>query len=141
MYSKILLPTNGSAVAERANPHAFDLARKYSAELHIVSVAKGGGTSERSIPPVEVTESEKPLTTSARETVESVAEEAEEHRLESTTAVIEGSASDELTDYIEENDIDHVVMGGRKRSPTGKMLFGSVTQSLILHSDVPVTVI
>jgi nucleotide-binding universal stress UspA family protein len=35
---------------------------------------------------------------------------------------------------------DHIVMGGRKRSPAGKVLFGSVTQAIILDTDVPVTV-
>lgn len=43
----------------------------------------------------------------------------------------------ELADKI---DADHIVLGGRKRSPTGKMLFGSVTQSIILGTDLPVTV-
>jgi nucleotide-binding universal stress UspA family protein len=32
------------------------------------------------------------------------------------------------------------VMGGRKQSPTSKLLFGSVTQNVILQTDRPVTV-
>lgn len=35
---------------------------------------------------------------------------------------------------------DHIVLGGRKRSPAGKVLFGSVTQATILDTDLPVTV-
>lgn len=36
---------------------------------------------------------------------------------------------------------DHVFISGRKRSPTGKALFGDDTQRVILEADVPVTVV
>ncbi|MEF8778892.1 MAG: universal stress protein [Natronomonas sp.] len=36
---------------------------------------------------------------------------------------------------------DRIVMSGRKRSAVGKALFGSVTQSVLLQSEIPVTVV
>ncbi|MGM0604985.1 MAG: universal stress protein [Halobacteriota archaeon] len=38
-------------------------------------------------------------------------------------------------------DADGIVVGGRKRSPAGKAIFGSVAQNVILESDRPVTVV
>ncbi|MHB9286474.1 universal stress protein [Halobacteriales archaeon Cl-PHB] len=40
----------------------------------------------------------------------------------------------------EEHDADQIVIAGRKRTPTGKAIFGSVTQSVILDGDIPVLV-
>ncbi|MFO8114783.1 MAG: universal stress protein [Halorubrum sp.] len=49
-----------------------------------------------------------------------------------------GEPADEISDYAESNDARYLVIAGRKRSPVGKALFGSVVQSVMLYSDVPV---
>jgi nucleotide-binding universal stress UspA family protein len=51
-----------------------------------------------------------------------------------------GSAADEILESAEKYDVDQICVGGRKRSPTGKALFGSVTQDVILGTSRPVLV-
>jgi nucleotide-binding universal stress UspA family protein len=51
-----------------------------------------------------------------------------------------GSPSEQILAVADEVDVDLIAISGRKKSPTGKVLFGSVTQSVILDADRPVAV-
>lgn len=53
---------------------------------------------------------------------------------------VHGDASAEILAAAEEVDADLIAMSGRKRSPSGKVLFGSVTQSVLLDANRPVLV-
>ncbi|MFC7078804.1 universal stress protein [Halorussus caseinilyticus] len=55
-----------------------------------------------------------------------------------------GELGDEQTEILEAaagRDCDHLFIAGEKRSPTGKALFGDLTQSIILNFAGPVTVV
>lgn len=51
-----------------------------------------------------------------------------------------GNAAEAILNVADEHDADQIVLAGRKRTPTGKVLFGSVTQSVILDTERPVLV-
>lgn len=44
-----------------------------------------------------------------------------------------------IVDMAEEEGVDHIIVGGRRRSPTGKAVFGSTAQHVLLESPAPVT--
>lgn len=51
-----------------------------------------------------------------------------------------GDPAQAITAVAQSLDPDLVVLGGRKRSPVGKAIFGSVAQSVILSTEYPVAV-
>ena len=52
-----------------------------------------------------------------------------------------GDPAEKFLDVAETLQPRYVVVGGRKRSPAGKALFGSVTQSVILGAEWPVVTV
>ena len=66
---------------------------------------------------------------------------AADHGVEVSTRVEDGSPSSEILDYVADHDVDVVVMGFRKRSPTGKALFGSTAQDVLLSVECPVVTV
>ncbi len=52
-----------------------------------------------------------------------------------------GDPAEMVLAVADEVDADRIVLSGRRRSPAGKVLFGSVTQSVLLDATRPVTVV
>lgn len=78
-------------------------------------------------------------------TAANVAREATEGTLdESDDVIFQGRVGEPVTELLAEadrRDARYLVVGGRKRSPTGKALFGSKTQSILLNSERPVVTV
>jgi len=67
-------------------------------------------------------------------------EHLEELGVEVTVLDDSGDTAEDITDEADRYDVDAIVLGTRKRSPVGKAIFGSVTQSVLLDTDRPVVV-
>lgn len=67
-------------------------------------------------------------------------EELEETGIDVTLTESSGDPATEIINTADEIDADMICVTGRKRTPTGKVLFGSVTQAVILATDRPVLV-
>lgn len=49
-----------------------------------------------------------------------------------------GSPAEKVVDYAAKQEARYITIAGRKRSPAGKVIFGSVSQSILLNAECPV---
>ena len=49
-----------------------------------------------------------------------------------------GDVTDEVLGAVEATDTDMLLVGGRRRSPTGKAVFGSTAHRVMMHAPCPV---
>lgn len=136
MYDDVLIPTDGSDGTRRAIRHAVTIAGRFDATLHALSVLVEGpyGSLQRD----EVREQAE---TEAERAVERVAREAERAGVEVVTEIRNGVPDEEILAYVEEADVDVVVMGTTGRTGLDRVLVGSVTERLVRTSTVPVVTV
>jgi nucleotide-binding universal stress UspA family protein len=72
--------------------------------------------------------------------VRAVTDLLDEVGVTSTVEESSGDPAEQILELAAERDADLIVLAGRKRSPAGKALFGSVTQTVILNAGRPVLV-
>lgn len=137
MFDTILVPTDGSENAERALEHATMLADVYEASVHGVYVVNltyaadfEGGIDSESV--------RRALEREGEQAVGSLESACAENGIDVTTEVLNGRPASQIAAYAEENDVDLVVMGTQGRSGVSRLLLGSVTESVLRHSGLPV---
>ncbi len=86
------------------------------------------------------TEGDVPRTVTIVRSVRRATEQLEDNGVEVTVLEDSMETVDNILRNADEHDVDSIVLGGRKRSPAGKAIFGSVTQKVILNTDRPVVV-
>lgn len=139
MAKRILVPVDGSEQATEALSYA--LAEFPGAEIGVINVIDPidvGYTSTVGMPGYSEEWYEE-----SKENAEAVFEEAQEladeHGVTLTTKTEVGQPAQTIVDYAEE--FDQIIMGSHGRSGVSRILLGSVAETVVRRSSVPVTVV
>jgi nucleotide-binding universal stress UspA family protein len=140
MYKRILLPLDGSKLAERALPHAIAQAQGFGARLVLLRVAEtiphAPGVSAADLERVK-----RQTVAWAQEHLKRVTEQVQELGVQVESAIIEGRPNVEITRFAEANSIDLIVLSSRGRSGFSRWLLGSVADRVVRGAIVPVLLV
>ncbi|MES0344823.1 MAG: universal stress protein [Anaerolineales bacterium] len=140
MYKRILLPLDGSPLAEQALPHAIALAEHYHSELILMRVLiplpSPPTTTEAALQ--RATEEMAIL---AREYLERVAAGVREHDIPVQMVTVAGRPHYQIIQYAETNQVDLIVMCTRGQSGLSRWLLGSVSDRVVRGANMPVLMV
>ena len=137
MYKIILVGYDGSAPAQKAFDNALELARRDSASLHVLSVAR----------PPEIgddVESEAVIENSRiyhRGLLEKLQPAANAARVNTQFEVAVGHPAEQIMYYADRNNVDLIVVGDRGRSKFARLLLGSVSKQVVQYAGRAVLVV
>ena len=140
MTKRLLVPVDGSDPADAALN--FTLEEYPDADITALSVVDptdvGYGSMDAA--PSTFDHLQRTVEERTEAVLEAARETAAEQDIELTTETVIGIPSRAIVEYVQENDVDHVVMGSHGRQGVSRLLLGSVAENVVRRSPVPVTV-
>lgn len=148
MFNRILVPLDGSDLAEAALPSAEELARKFHSRIVLMQVVD--------FPPPTLPDEPGMMTPIQPEILDEAAEAEALHAeqylatlcdrlnkdgLSATYHVARGNPADEIINYAKERSMDLIAMSTHGRSGLASLVFGSVAHEVLRHSRTPILLI
>ena len=141
MYSKILVPFDGSENSMRALEHGLALSSKLKSKLTILYIID--------VPPFVYVQSQQvvnsvmeSLEKEAKSVLESGKNQSKKQGVEPETVFLKGNdISSIIIDYGEKNNFDVIVIGSRGHGKVKTALLGSVSHNVLHNSKIPVIII
>ena len=140
MYKRVLIPLDGSPLAEQALPHAIAQARHSQAELILLRVLEPFAHA-RGLSLADLKRIEQQATTWAREYLERLTVDLRQQGLPLQAVIIDGRPHVEIPQYAETNQVDLIVMSTRGQSGLSRWLMGSVADRVVRGATVPVLLV
>ena len=147
MIKKILVPLDGSKLAESVLPHVEELATKLDAEVVCISVtnrAQGYWPFEDPSRPNEINLVPQGTCTveeRAANYLKSAAKSLENKGIKVTKEVICGKTAQEIIFYANDNNCNLIVISTHGRSGINTITHGSVAEKILEQAHIPVMVI
>lgn len=143
LYKKILVPIDGSKNSLKALSHAVALAHSFDAEINILYVSvlsqKLPVTAQIQGDKIPEYSSANPETFAKKIIAEALTYVPENIRVQTHNEL--GEPRTCITDFVEKNGYDVIVMGSRGLGAISGLFLGSVSAYVVYHSHCPVLIV
>jgi nucleotide-binding universal stress UspA family protein len=140
MFSKLLVPVDGSENSVRALEAAIFLSKKIDAHMTVVHVMEKPPTVYIH-PQKELEELLQNYRREAEQILEKCKEIGNRNGVELRKVIIEGDAASEINRFAEKEVFDMIVMGHRGSGRFKKMVLGSVSEKVLHQTKRSVLII
>jgi nucleotide-binding universal stress UspA family protein len=133
MYKSILVPLDGSALAEAILPEIEKVARCMGARIILLRVSRA-----HVFPGKDPTEAEIEVVRRAEEYLAEIRDRLAAKGFDAEAHVRYGAVAEEILTHSARNDVDLIAMSTHGRSGLGRWALGSVAEKIVRRSEKPV---
>ena len=139
MYKKILVPTDGSEFAKKAQLQAIYLAKATGAEIIALSVSENHFINGISLND-EVEQLNEILKDRCEQDLKQF-EDMNDGEVKISPVIREGSPAKSILDVASEEDVDLIVIGSSGNSGFDRFILGSVSEKVVHTAKCPVLIV
>jgi len=137
MYEKILVPLDGSEIAEVALPYAEEMAGRLGSEITLISVSHSAEEQDQQMFQSYIQKTVE----SMRERAERYLEKPSERIIKVDSTILVGNPAEEIVDYADSGNIDLIVMATHGHSGIRRWALGSVADKVLRATGRPVVLV
>jgi nucleotide-binding universal stress UspA family protein len=133
MYGRILVPLDGSPLAEKILPEVVELATLHTSEVILLRVALA-----HTFPGADQTEAQVRAVEEAEGYLADVRQRLAAGKIQVSSAVRYGHAAEEILDHAQSRSVGLIAMSTHGRSGLRRWVLGSVAEAVLRAAPVPV---
>jgi nucleotide-binding universal stress UspA family protein len=139
VFKHILVPLDGSSIAECVLPHIVAVARAFEANVTVLQVVEQAPVTGplRSVDPLSwnIVKSE------AEAYLKGIVQRLNEIKLQVDSTLLEGNAAESVIQFAQDNKVDLIILSSHGRSGLSGWNVSSVVQKILLRSYLPTMII
>lgn len=136
-FKNIVVATDFSDISDRALATGADLANQLGANLHIIHIVQIHPVNMPESGNLNVEELDALEEKSASDNMEKALKGLSDD-LSVSTSLVKGDPATQVNEMVKEKDADLIVMGTHGRTGLSRLIMGSVAESVLKNSTVPV---